>query len=163
MIGTHQTPEERLAAAGFHLPPAPQPRGSYAPYHAFETAGHRWVAISGQTSRVNGTAITGICEVGCDLELPRAATAVAMLNSLAALRLASGGALSRVQSIVRLRGFVHATADFGGHTRVLDMASELLMIAFPQHALPARSALGVSSLPDGTWVELEIDALLATS
>jgi len=46
---------------------------------------------------------------------------------------------------------------------VLDAASDVLSIAFPQHALPARSALGVASLPDGVWVELEIDAVVESA
>lgn len=155
------TPEERLAAAGLVLPPAPQPRGSYAPCHVHEVAGQRWVAVSGQTSRIHGQALAGICEADSDLEPARHAATVAMLNSLAALRTACGGELARVQHVVRLRGFVRSAPGFGAHPRVLDAASAVLAIAFPQHALPARSALGVASLPDGVWVELEIDAVVA--
>ncbi len=33
-------------------------------------------------------------------------------------------------------------------------------MAFPHLALPARSALGVASLPDGVWVALEVDAVV---
>lgn len=155
------TPEERLAAAGLVLPPAPPPRGSYAPCHVHEVApGQRWVAVSGQTSRIDGKPLAGLCEADADLEPARHAARVAMLNSLAALRTACGGGLAQVQHVVRLRGFVRSTPGFGAHPRVLDAASEVLAIAFPQHALPARSAVGVASLPDGVWVELEIDAVL---
>ncbi len=157
----HTTPEARLAAAGLVLPPAPQPRGSYAPCHVHEVAGQYWVAVSGQTSRINGQALAGICDEGCDLKPARHAATVAMLNTLAALRTACGGELTRVQHVVRLRGFVRSDPGFGAHPRVLDAASDVLAIAFPKHALPARSALGVGSLPDGVWVELEIDAVLA--
>ena len=155
------TPEQRLAAAGLALPPAPQPRGSYAPCHVHEIAGQRWVAVSGQTSRIDGKALSGICEADGDLEPARHAARVAMLNALAALRTACGGGLAQVQHVVRLRGFVRSGAGFGAHPRVFDAASDVLAIAFPQHALPARSALGVGSLPDGVWVELELDAVLA--
>ncbi|CAN7423343.1 RidA family protein [Acidovorax sp. LjRoot66] len=155
----HTTPEERLAAAGLVLPPAPQPRGSYAPCHVHEVAGQCWVAVSGQTSRIAGQALAGICASDADLQPARHAATVAMLNALAALRTACGGELARVQHVVRLRGFVRSAPDFGAHPRVLDAASDVLAIAFPHLALPARSALGVASLPDGVWVELEIDAL----
>ncbi|MBU0747737.1 MAG: RidA family protein [Gammaproteobacteria bacterium] len=156
----HMTPEERLTAASLVLPPAPQPRGSYAPYHVHEVAGQRWVAVSGQTSRIDGQALAGICESDADLQPARQAATVAVLNTLAALRMASDGELARVQHVVRMRGFVRSAPGFGAHPQVLDAASRVLAIAFPQHALPARSALGVTSLPDGVWVELEIDAVL---
>lgn len=154
------TPEERLAAAGLVLPPAPQPRGSYAPCHMHELAGLRWVAVSGQTSRIAGQPLAGICESDADLEPARHAATVATLNTLAALRMSCGGELARVRHVVRLRGFVRSAPGFGAHPRVLDAASDVLAIAFPQHALPARSALGVASLPDGVWVELEVDAVV---
>lgn len=154
------TPEDRLAAAGLALPPAPQPRGSYAPCHVHAVAGQRWVAVSGQTSRINGQALAGICEAGGDLQPARHAATVAMLNALAALRTACGGELARVQHVVRLRGFVRSAPGFGAHPQVLDAASDVLAIAFPQQALPARSAIGVASLPDGVWIELEVDAVV---
>lgn len=157
----HTTPEQRLAAAGLALPPAPQPRGSYAPCHVHEVAGQYWVAVSGQTSRIAGQPLAGICASDADLEPARHAATVAMLNTLAALRTACGGELARVQRVVRLRGFVRSAPGFGAHPRVLDAASHVLAIAFPQHALPARSALGVASLPDEVWVELEVDAVVA--
>lgn len=145
------------------LPPAPQPRGSYAPCHVHDVAGQHWVAVSGQTSRIDGKPLSGLCEADADLEPARHAARVAMLNALAALRTACGGGLGQVLHVVRLRGFVRSTPGFGAHPRVLDAASEVLAIAFPQHALPARSALGVGSLPDGVWIELEIDAVLTPS
>ena len=157
----HTTPAERLATAGLVLPLAPQPRGSYAPCHVHEVAGQCWVAVSGQTSRISGQALAGICESDADLQPARHAATVAMLNTLAALRSACGGELARVQHVMRLRGFVRSATGFGAHPRVLDAASDVLAIAFPQHALPARSALGVASLPDGVWVELEIDAVVS--
>ncbi|EJE53760.1 putative translation initiation inhibitor, yjgF family [Acidovorax sp. CF316] len=154
------TPEDRLAAAGLALPPAPQPRGSYAPCHVHAVAGQHWVAVSGQTSRIAGQALAGICEAGGDLQPARHAATVAMLNTLAALRTACGGELARVQHVVRLRGFVRSAPGFGAHPQVLDAASDVLAIAFPQQALPARSAIGVASLPDGVWIELEVDAVV---
>lgn len=145
----HTTPEERLATAGLVLPLAPQPRGSYAPCHVHEAAGQHWVAVSGQTSRIDGQALAGICEEGRDMAPARHAATVAMLNTLAALRTACGGELARVRHVVRLRGFVRSAPGFGAHPRVLDAASHVLAIAFPHLALPARSAIGVGSLPDG--------------
>lgn len=145
-----------MTTIGLDLPPAPVPRGSYAP---FCTAGG-WVAISGQTCRVNGIAMAGVCDSDTDLALPQQAARVAMRNTLAALQAACGGDLGRVRQVLQLRGFVRSSADFGRHTAVLDAASELLRSVFPTQALPARTAVGVASLPDGAWIELELLALV---
>jgi len=145
-----------VTTVGLDLPPAPVPRGSYAPSC---TAGG-WVVISGQTCRVDGIAMAGACDAATDLALPQEAARVAMRNTLAALKAACGGDLGRVRQVLQLRGFVRSTADFCRHTAVLDAASELLRCVFPAQALPARTAVGVSSLPDGAWVELELLALV---
>lgn len=153
-------PEERLAAAGLVLPPAPQPRGSYAPCHVHAIAGQHWWPSAARPA-VSMASHWRACAWQTAIWSPRHAARVAMLNALSALRTACGGELARVQQVVRLRGFVRSAPGFGAHPRVLDAASEVLALAFPLHALPARSAIGVSSLPDGVWVELELDAVLA--
>ncbi|MNL05880.1 Endoribonuclease L-PSP [compost metagenome] len=106
--------------------------------------------------------MAGQCQSEADVEPARRAAEVSMLNALAALRVAADGELSRVIQIVRLRGFIRAAPDFTHHPAVLDAASAVLRTAFPDQALPARSALGVTSLPDGAWTEIEIDAVVMT-
>ncbi|WP_454725499.1 MULTISPECIES: RidA family protein [Cupriavidus] len=151
------TPEQRLAAAGYALPAAPVPRGAYAP---FSVAGDR-VAVSGQTPRRDGAAMAGICRTEEDVAPARQAARVAMLNALAALRAACGGELRNVAQVTRVRGFIRAGPDFTRHTAVLDAASELLALAFPGQAPPARTAVGAASLPDQAWIEIELDARCA--
>ncbi|SPD68805.1 conserved protein of unknown function (plasmid) [Cupriavidus taiwanensis] len=151
------TPEARLAAAGFALPNAPVPRGSYAP--ACVSDGR--VSISGQTPRRDGIAMAGCCTTDADIPAARLAAQVAMLNALAALRAAAGGQLAAVRQVTRLRGFVRAHGDFSRHSLVVDSASALLALAFPDQALPARTAVGVASLPDRAWIEIELEACLA--
>lgn len=158
------TPEARLAAAGHRLPAPPQPRGSYAPFHLQALAGgQRLLTVSGQTCRVDGVALAGVCTPGASLEPAQDAARVAMRNVLAAVAAATGGALPARLDVLRVRGFVRSTADFGAHTAVLDAASAVLGIAWPDAALPARTAVGVGSLPDGAFIEIELDALLPAS
>jgi len=154
---TAVTPEQRLAASGFDLPNPPKPKGHYAPYSCIASDAIRLVSISGQTCRIDGVAMQGICSEQADLEGPRTAARVAMLNTLAALKLACEDQLGQVKHLVRLRGFVRSDESFTAHTAVLDAASEILAIAFPDLPLPARTAVGVSSLPDKAWIELELD------
>ncbi|MGO4303403.1 RidA family protein [Cupriavidus sp. RAF12] len=160
---TKETPEQRLAAAQFALPPAPTPRGDYAPYCAITPGGLQWVSVAGQVSRQDGVPMSGQCRTDDDIAPAGRAAEVAMRNALAALQAACGGHLDRVAQIVRLRGFIRAAPEFTRHAAVLDAASAVLRTAFPTQPLPARSALGVSSLPDQTWIEIEIDALVASA
>lgn len=160
---TTNTPEARLAAAGFQLPAVSTPRGNYAPFCAIPVGNSQWVSIAGQVCRQDGVAMAGQCRTEDDLEPARRAAEVSMLNALAALRLACGGELSRVTQVVRLRGFVRAAPEFTRHPAVLDAASAVLRVAFPDQPLPARSALGVSSLPDSAWTEIEVDAIVAAT
>lgn len=161
-VATLESPESLLAGAGLPLPPVSAPRGNYAPFCTIPAGEDtQWVSISGQVCRRDGAAMAGECRTDDDLPLARQAAEVSMLNALAALRLACDGDLSRVIQVVRLRGFIRAAPTFTRHPAVLDAASAVLRVAFPDQPLPARSALGVASLPDCAWTEIEIDALVA--
>ena len=154
------TAESRLAAAGWRLPAAPVPRGAYAPYHLATLTDATLVCVSGQASRRDGTPIVGICRPGDDLDAARAACALAGRSALSALSLACGGDLSRVSAILQLRGYLRSEAEFEEHSAVLDGASQVLEAAFGHMPRPARSAVGVTSLPGRSWAEIEISALL---
>lgn len=158
---TATTPEQRLAAAGHRLPAAPQPRGHYAPFHLSPMlhGGHS-LTVSGQTSRVEGVAVAGLCAPGEPLDRARAAAEIAMLNLLAAVAAACGGALPARLDMCRMRGFIRSTADFTAHSAVLDAASDVLHTAWPDAPRPARTVVGVASLPDSAFIEIELDALL---
>jgi enamine deaminase RidA (YjgF/YER057c/UK114 family) len=153
-------PIARLTAAGHQLPPAPEPRGLYAPTCTVLLDGQRaWVHVSGQTCRVQGVAQTGICRTEADVGEAAAAAQIAMLNALAALDVSAQG-LANVLQVVRVRGFIRSSTDFGHQGPVLDGASRVLATAFPHHPPPARSAVGVADLPDHAWVEIELEAVV---
>lgn len=155
------TPEQRLSMAGHRLPSAPQPRGHYAPFHLWQLQdGRHKLAVSGQTCRVDGVAVVGTCTPEAPLEPARAAARIAMLNVLAVVAAACGGTLPARLDTCRLRGFLRATPDFTKHSAVLDAASELLHVAWPDAPRPARTAVGVAGLPDGAFIEIELDAVL---
>ncbi len=164
------TPQQRLEQAGYRLPPVPQPRGHYAPFHlsplhegATETKGSQAsqrLTVSGQTCRIDGVAVAGVCAPGGPLEPMLAAAETAMLNLLAAVAAACGGVLPQRLDVCRLRGFLRSTADFTAHSAVLDAASNILQTAWPDAVRPARTVVGVASLPDGAFIEIELDAVL---
>lgn len=85
---------------------------------------------------------------------------LAMLNVLAAVAAACGGMLPTCLDVCRVRGFIRSTAEFTAHTAVLDAASDILRTAWPDAISPARTAVGVASLPDGAFIEIEMEAVL---
>lgn len=63
--------------------------------------------------------------------------------------------LDRVERVVKLLGFVNADASFRGHPAVINGCSDLLIEVFGERGRHARSAVGVSSLPEDTTIEIE--------
>jgi len=83
-----------------------------------------------------------------------------MLNLLATIR-AELGDLSRLARLVKVVVFVNSTPDFTEQHLVANGATELLARIFGSAAGPARSAIGVASLPLGFAVEIEAVAQIA--
>jgi enamine deaminase RidA (YjgF/YER057c/UK114 family) len=65
------------------------------------------------------------------------------------------GTLDAVERILKVLGFVNATAEFTQHPQVMNGFSDLMVDVFGETGRAARSAVGVSSLPMGTPVEVE--------
>jgi enamine deaminase RidA (YjgF/YER057c/UK114 family) len=140
---------ERLVQAGLKLPAPINPLGSY-----------RTVAVSGSQLYVSGLGpfedgkpLFGL--VGGDMSLERAqhAAHLTMLMILACVDQACG--LDNVERCSRLTVYVRAEPSFTRHPQVANGASDLLLMLFGQDRLPARSALGVHTLPMGIPVEID--------
>ena len=132
----------------------PVPQGSYQPC---VRAGNL-VFTAGMTSRVEGV-LQHAGHVGVDVGVDeaRAAARIATRNALVALR-SELGSLDRVRAL-RLTVYVAAAADFTDHSIVADAASETLNEVLGPPGAAARSAVGVSSLPSGASVEVELTAV----
>jgi enamine deaminase RidA (YjgF/YER057c/UK114 family) len=63
--------------------------------------------------------------------------------------------VSGVRRVVKLTGFVNASDDFRDHPKVINGCSDLLVDVFGEAGRHARSAVGVSSLPENITVEIE--------
>ncbi|REE97112.1 RidA family protein [Thermomonospora umbrina] len=150
------TPEERIAELGFELPEVVPPLASYVPAVRVGSLVH----TSGQLPFVKGELpVTG--KVGAEVTPERAAEMAALcaLNALAALR-SEIGELSRVTRIVKVVGYVASAPDFYGQPQVINGASDLLGRVFGDAGRHARAAVGVTSLPMNTPVELDLVACL---
>ena len=145
------TTHQRLAELGITLPDVPLPAGNYVPFIRHDNL----IYISGQISMVGSEPIRGKLGADFDLNSGVAAARVCAINIVAQLDTALDGALDTVQQVVRLGGFVNATADFTQHPQVINGASDLIAQVFGERGVHARAAVGCSSLPLGVAVEVE--------
>jgi enamine deaminase RidA (YjgF/YER057c/UK114 family) len=149
------TIEARLAELGLTLPSAPNPVANYVPY----TVTGNLLFISGQISKAgDGTIASGILGRDVTVEAGQAAARLCALNILAQAKAALGD-LDRIGQVVRLTGFVASTAEFTDHPKVVNGASDLMVEVLGDKGRHTRAAVGVSSLPVGSAVE--VDAIIA--
>lgn len=149
-------PSERLRELGIELPKPPTPLASYVPFKH-----HRGLVFSsGQLPLIDGRlTVKGICGEDVDVDTAKAAARTAAINVIAALAEGAGG-IDNIDHILRVTGYVAASASFVDHPSVVNGASELFQQVFGENGVHARAAIGVSSLPMGAPVE--IDAIAAT-
>ena len=149
------TPEARLAAAGYTLPTAAAPVAAYV--SAVEAGGMLY--ISGQISFADdGSIITGTVGDDLDTEAGKAAAVRCGLMLIAQMKAALGD-LSRVGRVVKLGAFVNSTADYTAQPEIANGASDLMLLAVGDAGRHARAAVSAPSLPRGAAVE--IDAVVA--
>ncbi|MCE5196211.1 MAG: RidA family protein [Negativicutes bacterium] len=139
--------ENRLKTLGIVLPPPAAPLGIYRPAKQIGNL----IYTSGCGSR------SYIGRVGSDFSIAvgQAAAREAVLNCLAAIQSLTGD-LDRVEEIWKLLGFIRSAAGFSEQPNVLNGASQLLLDLFGEAGQHARSAIGVSELPEGIAVEIEM-------
>ena len=148
--------EARLAELGITLPAPTRPIGNYVPYRI----GAGLLFLSGVGPRGTEPSVaTGM--VGRDLTVEqgyRAARECGM-NMLANMR-AALGSLDRVDTILKVLGMVNAVPGFGEHPEVINGCTDLLVEVFGDAGRPARSAVGMGSLPRNIPVEVEAIILI---
>jgi enamine deaminase RidA (YjgF/YER057c/UK114 family) len=149
------TIEARLAELGITLPEAPNPVANYVPY----AISGNLLFISGQVAKgADGKIVTGALGQDVDIDAGQAAARLCALNILAQAK-AALGSLDRIVQVVRLTGFVNATPAFTDHPKVVNGASDLMVEVLGDKGRHTRAAVGVSSLPLGSAVE--VDATIA--
>jgi enamine deaminase RidA (YjgF/YER057c/UK114 family) len=107
--------------------------------------------------------LTAQGRVGVDVTAAaaRQAAGVAAENALAAVADAGGG-LNRVRTCLRLTVYVACADDFVELSAVADGASAALEAHLGPGGRPARTAVGVRSLPGGAPVEVELMVAVRT-
>lgn len=144
--------EARIREAALVIPPPPTPFGAYV--EAVQVGS--LVFLSGMLPVVGHVPLY-IGRVGSELSVAEGydAARTACLSGLSAAR-AHLGSLDRVRTVAKLGVYIAAVEDFREHPKVADGASELLLSVFGETRLPPRIVLGVSSIPLGMPVEIEL-------
>ena len=144
--------EKRLEELGIKLPSAPASAANYVPYVIMGDL----VFVSGQLPIASGdVTCRGHLGGGVSIDDGYQAAKVCAINVIAQLSQALDGDLDRVQRVIRLGGFVSSSPNFTDHPKVVNGASDLMVEVFGENGRHARAAVGVSSLPLGSAVEVE--------
>jgi enamine deaminase RidA (YjgF/YER057c/UK114 family) len=141
---------ERLKALGIELPKPAKPVANYLPV----VVANGFAIVSGQLPMEHGqVAVTGKLGQEVDVEAGRRAARLCFINVLAQLEANLG--LAHVKQVVRLGGFIAATAFFTELAPVMNGASDLAVEMFGESGRHARSTIGVAALPLDAAVEVE--------
>jgi enamine deaminase RidA (YjgF/YER057c/UK114 family) len=148
--------DKRLAELGLTLPSAPKPIGNYVP---FRLAGNLLFLSGVGPRRADETMIIG--KLGADLTVAQGYEAAKLcgLNLLVNI-IAAVGTLDRVDAVLKVLGMVNALPTFTDHPRVIDGCTDLFVQVLGEGGRPARSAVGMCSLPLGIAVEVEAIVLV---
>ena len=150
------TPTERFQSLGLTLPPPPKPIGNYVPYRT----GGGLLFLSGVGPRpASGATIVGKVGATVSVEQGYEAAKLCGLNLLTNI-IAAIGSLDRVDTILKVLGMVNAVPDFRQHPKVIDGCTDLFVAVFGDEGRPARSAVGMGSLPGDISVEVEAVVLI---
>lgn len=148
--------EARLAALGLVLPPTPKPMGNYVPWRI----GGGLLFLSGVGPRTaDGTTVTGRVGSAVSVEQAIYGARLCGLTLLSNMR-AALGSLDRVDTVLKVLGMVYAEPDFGEHPKVINGCTDLFVDVLGENGRPARSAVGMGSLPGNISVEIEAIVLI---
>jgi enamine deaminase RidA (YjgF/YER057c/UK114 family) len=144
--------DEKLKELSIVIPTPPSPAGSYIPV---VTTGNL-AFVSGQIPMKEGKVVfEGKVPDEQSLESAREAAKICIINSLAQLKV-NLGSLDKITKFVRISGFVNSNPNFIEQPRVINAASDLLVEIFGDIAKHSRIAVGVTSLPLNSTVEIDM-------
>jgi enamine deaminase RidA (YjgF/YER057c/UK114 family) len=146
------TVEKKLAELGIVLHAAATPIANYV---GFVRTGN-FLVISGQLCLDADGKLLAKGKLGAEVSIEdgqKAAQACA-INLLVQLKAALGD-LDKVSRVVRLGGFINSAPTFVDGPKVMNGASDLMVMAFAEKGRHARTTIGVAALPMDAAVEVE--------
>jgi enamine deaminase RidA (YjgF/YER057c/UK114 family) len=146
--------EQKLRELEIALPQIGPPLGNYV--HARRVGNLLYLSGKGPPDGPDGKMPRGKLGAGMTIDEGYRHARQVGLVLIAAIKDALGGDLDRVEAVVKVLGMVNAASDFEDHPKVINGCSDLFVEVFGEAGRHARSAVGMSSLPGGIPVEIEV-------
>ena len=147
--------EENIKNLGLKIPELPKALANYVPYKIVG----KTMYISGQAPVKNGELIYK-GKVGSDISVEDGieAARLCVINIIAAVKTGLEGDWSKLDSFVKLTGYVNCQDTFTDQPKIINGASDLLVEIFGDQGRHSRVAVGSNALPLG--IAVEIDAIV---
>ncbi|MDC0057948.1 RidA family protein [Pelagibacteraceae bacterium] len=147
--------EENIKNLGLNIPDLPKALANYVPYKIIS----KTMYISGQAPVQNGELIYK-GKVGSDITVEDGieAAKLCVANIIAAVKTGLEGDWSKLDSFVKLTGYVNCLDNFTDQPKIINGASDMLVEIFGDHGRHTRVAVGSNALPLG--IAVEIDAIV---
>ena len=147
--------EENIKKLDLKIPDLPSPLANYVPYKVSDNT----VYVSGQGPVIDGKIIYS-GKVGNEISQEEGVKAAELccINIIAALKSSINGDWNRLDSFLKLGGFVNCDNDFIDQPKIINGASDLLVNIFGDKGKHSRFAVGSNALPLN--ISVEIDAIV---
>ena len=147
--------EENIKKLDLKIPDLPSPLANYVPYKVSDNT----VYVSGQGPVIDGKIIYS-GKVGNEISQEEGVKAAELccINIIAALKSSINGDWNRLDTFLKLGGFVNCDNDFSDQPKIINGASDLLVNIFGDKGRHSRFAVGSNSLPLN--ISVEMDAII---
>ena len=147
--------EENIKNLGLNIPDLPKALANYVPYKIVG----KTMYISGQGPVQNGELIYK-GKVGSDITVEDGieAAKLCVINIIAAVNTSLKGDWDKLDSFVKLTGYVNCQDNFTDQPKIINGASDMLVDIFGDQGRHTRVAVGSNALPLG--IAVEIDAIV---
>jgi len=144
---------KKLSDVNITLPELTPPVAAFVPY--LRTG--NLIFLSGHIAKIDGNPWVGQLGVDVTTAQGKKAARDLAIDLLGTLNAAVGD-LNQIKRIVKLMVLVNSAPTFTEQHLVANGASELLAEVFDEKGMHARSAFGVTQVPFGSCVEIELIA-----
>jgi len=147
--------EENIKNLGLNIPDLPKALANYVPYKIVD----KTMYISGQAPVKDGELIYK-GKVGSEIAVEDGieAAKLCVINIIAAVNTGLKGDWDKLDSFVKLTGYVNCQDNFTDQPKIINGASDLLVDIFGDQGRHTRVAVGSNALPLG--IAVEIDAIV---
>ena len=144
----------KISKLGYELPDESAPLANYVPVVIAEQS--KLIFTAGHLPKNNkGEIIVGKLGDSISNEDAYEAAKAAALAILGSIK-SKIGSLDNIKRIVKLLVMVNSIPEFKDHPAIANGASDLFVEIFEEKGFHARSAVGVTSLPFGAAVEIDL-------